>query len=127
MSSYEKYYYYNREQDKVIECTWDEYVKADSKVRDDKTIKYDKFSLGNGSTDVDNSYGLKIYTISTICLMKDHGVIENPISPLIFETMIFSDDKDYDGYQERYTCLNEAKKRHDEIILQIIRQEAINE
>lgn len=126
MNNYEKYYYYNREQDKVIECTWDEYLKEDPKIRDAKVIKSDKFSVGSGSTDVDNSYGLKNYTISTICLMKDHGVIENPISPLIFETMIFSDDTEYDGYQERYTCLNEAKKRHDEIVLKIIRSEGIN-
>jgi hypothetical protein len=123
MNKYEKYYYYNREQDEVVECTWDEYVKVYPKFRDSNVIKCDKFSLGNGSTDVDNSYGLKDYTISTICLMKDHGMVQNSTRPLIFETMIFSDDKDYDGYQERYTCLNEAKKRHDEIILQVIRQE----
>lgn len=30
-------------------------------------------------------------------------------------------------YEERYSCLNEAKKRHDEIITKIIRREAINE
>lgn len=118
MDSYEKYYYYNREQDKVIECTWDEYLKANLKFRDANTIKWDKFSLGSV---------LKYYTISTICLMKAHGAIESPISPLIFETMIFSDDTEYDGYQERHTCLNEAKKRHDEIVLKILRREKINE
>ena len=125
MNNYEKYYYYIREQDKVIECSWDEYLKADPKVRDDNRIKCDKFSLGNGSSEGDNCYGLKNYTISTICLMKDHGMVENPISPLIFETMIFSDDKDYDGYQERCACLNEAKKGHDEIVLKIIRGEEL--
>jgi len=125
MNDYEKYYYYDKKNDCVIECTWDEYIKEDPKVRDANKIKSDKFSLGSGATDVDNSYGLKNYTISTICLMKDHGMVENPISPLIFETMIFSDDKDYDGYQERCACLNEAKKGHDEIVLKIIRGEEL--
>jgi len=125
MNNYEKYYYYNKEKDEVVECTWDEYIKEDPKVRDANKIKSDKFSLGSGATDVDNSYGLKNYTISTICLMKDHGMVENPISPLIFETMICSDDKDYDGYQERCACLNEAKKGHDEIVLKIIRGEEL--
>ncbi len=110
MNNYEKYYYYIREQDKVIECTWDEYLKVDSKVRDDKTIKCDKLSFASGS---------KNYTISTICLMKHHGMSQNPISPLIFESMIFSDDKDYDGYIKRYTSLKEAKFGHDWIILKI--------
>ncbi len=124
MNNYEKYYYYIREQDKVIECSWDEYLKADSKVRDDNRIKCDKFSLGSFTYDDDNSYKLKSwtiknYTISTICLMKDHGIIQNSISPLIFETMIFSDDKDYDGYIKRYTSLKEAKFGHDWIILKI--------
>ena len=119
MNNYEKYYYYIREQDKVIECSWDEYLKADPKVRDDNRIKCDKFSLGNGSSEGDNCYGLKNYTISTICLMKDHGIIQSSISPLIFETMIFSDDKDYDGYIKRYTSLKEAKFGHDWIILKI--------
>ena len=119
MNEYEKYYYYDKEQDKVIECSWDEYIKADPKVRDDNKIKCDKFSLGNGSSDSDNCYGLKDYTISTICLMKDHGMVQNSISPLIFETMIFSDDKDYDGYLKRFTSLEEAKKEHDVIVLKI--------
>jgi hypothetical protein len=123
MNNYEKYYYYDKEQDKVIECSWDEYIEADPKVRDDNKIKCDTFSLGNVSSDVDNCYGLKNYTISTICLMKDHGMAQISISPLIFETMIFSDDKDYDGYLKRFTSLEEAKKGHDVIVLKIIRGE----
>lgn len=125
MNNYEKYYYYNREQDRVVECTWAEYLKVDPKVRNDKTIKYDKFSLGSGLADVDNCYGLKDYTISTICLMKDHGMVQNSISPLIFETMIFSDDKDYDICLKRYTYLEEARRGHDEIVLKIIRGEKV--
>lgn len=123
MNNYEKYYYYDKEQDKAIECTWDEYLKVDPKVRESNVIKCDKFSLGNGVTDVDNYHGLKNYTISTICLIKDHGMFQSRISPLIFETMVFSDDTDSDGYLERYTCLEDAKKSHDEIVLKIIRSQ----
>ena len=36
MNNYEKYYYYNKEKDEVVECTWDEYIKEDPKVRDAK-------------------------------------------------------------------------------------------
>jgi len=112
----ERYYYYDKKKDKVIQCTWDEYVKVDPKIKG--KIKSDKFVLGSG---------LKKYKISTICLIKDHGVFENSRTPLIFETMIFSDDKEYDLYQERYTCLEEAKRSHDEIILKIIRGIKVNE
>lgn len=126
MNNYEKYYYYNKEKDEVVECTWDEYIKEDPKVRDANKIKSDKFSLGSGATDVDNSYGLKNYTISTICLMKDHGVFQNSISPLIFETMVFTDDQNFDGYCKRYTNIQESKIGHDEIVLKILRGEEID-
>lgn len=125
MNNYEKYYYYNKEKDEVVECTWDEYIKEDPKVRDDNKIKCDKFSLGIFSGDVDNSYGLKTYTISTICLMKDHGMVQTSITPTIFETMVFTDDKNYDDYYERYSCLKSAKIGHDAIVLKILRGEEI--
>lgn len=130
MNNYEKYYYYIREQDKVIECMWDEYIKANQKVRESNKIKCDTFNLGIFRSDVDNSYCLKSwtiknYTISTICLMKDHGMFQNSRSPLIFETMISSDDKDYDGYIKRYTDLKEAKFSHDWIVLKIKRSEVL--
>jgi len=75
--------------------------------------KCDTFVLGSG---------LKKYKISTIGLMRDHGVFRSRIRPLIFETMVFSDDKDWDLYQEIYTSLEKAKKGHDEIILKILQE-----
>ncbi|MGA1151082.1 MAG: hypothetical protein ACO3UL_08360 [Flavobacteriaceae bacterium] len=120
----EKYYYYDKENDCVVECTMNEYKKVDPKVRDNNRIKCDKFSLGSVSSDVDNSYGLKTYTISTICLMKDHrSMFDTSINPTIFETMVFTDDKNYNGYYERHTCLKWAKIAHDALILKILRGE----
>jgi|DEB0MinimDraft_4_1074332.scaffolds.fasta_scaffold00037_18 hypothetical protein len=124
MNEYEKYYYYDKKNDCVVECAWNEYMKIDPKVRDDQKIKCDKFNLGCFSYDV-KSWTTKNYTISTICLMKDHAMAQTSITPLIFETMIFSDDKDYDGYIKRYTSLKEAKFGHDWIILKIKRREAL--
>jgi 3-methyladenine DNA glycosylase AlkC len=126
MHKYEKYYYYNKEIDDVVECTWDEYISVPQNLK--SKIKYDAFTLGSKSPDVNNTYGLKDYEVSTICLMKDHNLDEckSSINPLIYETMIFSDDNDLDGYCVRHSCRKIAKSLHDDLVLKIIRGEEIN-
>lgn len=120
MHKYEKYYYYNKEIDDVVECTWDEYISVPQNLK--SKIKYDAFTLGSKSQDV-NTYELKKYEVSTICLMTDHNLDEckSSITPLIYETMIFSDDNDLDGYCVRYNCLKTVKSAHDDLVLRIIR------
>jgi hypothetical protein len=117
---YEKYYYYNKEIDDVVECTWDEYIAVPKHLK--SKIKYDVFTLGIESQDV-----IKKYEVSTICLIKDHNIdgCKSSLNPLIFETMIFSDDKRYDGYCMKHSCRKIAKSLHDDIVLQIIRGEDV--
>lgn len=57
--------------------------------------------------------------VSTVFLVMDHGFNftdqDNPnAAPLVFETMIFGGK--HHEYQERYTCMFAAKKRHREIV-----------
>lgn len=111
--THDVYYYYDKKTDNVTECSWDEYNKLISKSDNKKQhVKHDEFIL-NG----------KKYKISTICLYVDHNYPKNRISPLIFETMIFSDDHQYDMYIKRYTTVREAKENHDQMILSVIRGE----
>ncbi len=125
MYKYEEYYYYNKEIDNVVECTWDEYNAVPDNLK--SKIKYDVFTLASKSQDV-NKYDLKGYTVSTICLPQDHNLDEckSSINPLIYETMIFSNDWDLNGYCVRYNCLKTAKSLHDDLVLKIIRGEEIN-
>lgn len=52
--------------------------------------------------------------VSTVFLGLDHSWVENKIE--IFETMIFSEDKDVDEYQERYSTWKEAQEGHNRIV-----------
>jgi hypothetical protein len=120
MNEHEKYYYYNKDIDDVVECTWDEYIAVPQNLK--SKIKYDVFTLQSKSGYVNNRY-----EVSTICLMKDHNLdgCKSSINPLIFETMIFSDDKVLDGYCVRHSCLKTAKSLHDDLVLKIIRREDV--
>lgn len=52
--------------------------------------------------------------ISTVWLGLDHSFLPSE-SPKIFETMVFSDRKDLDGYMERYSTEQEAIDGHKKI------------
>lgn len=52
-------------------------------------------------------------SISTVFLGLDHSFNEEAI-PVLFETMIFGGD--HDGYQERYTDIENAKIGHEKAV-----------
>ena len=52
--------------------------------------------------------------VSTVFLGLDHSWTPGTIH--IFETIIFSEDKDVDEYQERYSTWQEAEEGHDKIV-----------
>ena len=55
--------------------------------------------------------------VSTVFLGLDHSWTEDKV--LLFETMIFSEDKDVDEYQERYSTWKEAEEGHDKIVAEL--------
>lgn len=63
------------------------------------------------TTTKDNHY------VSTVFLGLDHSWVEGVV--LLFETMIFSEDKDVDEYQERYSTWQEAEEGHDKIVAEL--------
>ena len=105
------FYYYMRENDEVIECNfyeWNQLVKNYGK---NQVVRYETIELDCG-TEVE---------VSTICLRLDHNLFtkKNMESPLIFETMLFSDNPYYDGKQRRASTLEQAKKNHSKFIDEI--------
>ena len=62
------------------------------------------------------------YQVSTIWLGLNHNHYLNGSPPLIFETMIFTDDdNDLNHYQERYSTKEQAREGH-EIACQLCRE-----
>lgn len=55
--------------------------------------------------------------VSTVFLGLDHSWVEGVVH--LFETMIFSEDKDVDEYQERYSTWQEAEEGHDKIVAEL--------
>ncbi len=53
-------------------------------------------------------------TISTVFLGIDHG--HGKGIPILWETMCFSTNQDYNDYQERYTSHEDALKGHQECV-----------
>lgn len=122
MNNLYKYCYYDKDQDKVIGGSWDEsHKEVDSKVdpkfcgENFNTVKHDQFVLAYDDLNYEIAEACTQQIISTVCLPNDQDSI--------FMTLISSCINDYNGYQKRYTCLEEAKKGHDEIVLKIIRGE----
>ena len=105
-------------------CSWDEYYKEVANKVDPKfwgenfnTVKHDQFVVAYEDLNCHIAEACFQQIISTVCLPNDQD--------LIFMTLISSSIKDYNGYQKRYTCLEEAKKGHDKIVLKIIRGEEL--
>jgi len=61
-----------------------------------------------------------LYHVVTKCILKENEI------PLLYETNITTLDKKYDGYKERYVCINKARQQHDAIILNINNREYIS-
>lgn len=62
--------------------------------------------------------------ISTVFLGLDHG--HNSDKLLLWETMCFSDNQNYEGYQERYSSYEDALKGHVFALSMIRAKEPLN-
>lgn len=103
--------YFLTYEDVLIPCIgFDEYQKICDK------YGYIRRQIQSSKINVNNT---KI-NISTIFLTfcHDHFSLSSPMQikkrPLIYETMVFKGINE--NYGERYYCINEAKKRHKEIV-----------
>lgn len=69
--------------------------------------------------------------ISTVWLGIDHNFVsfirENPeeSKPILFETMVFSDDEKHDVYMERYSTKEEALQGHNRV-MEILKKEGLD-
>jgi len=117
------HYYYDKEKDKFIGCSWGEYIKTDPKCQLDNfyKVKHDEFILAD-AWDLPMEDLCNNHVISTVSLLKRQDSISNSM----FMTLISSNKNYYNGYQKRYTSLEEAKEGHDAIILKILRGEEID-
>jgi|DEB0MinimDraft_4_1074332.scaffolds.fasta_scaffold72977_2 hypothetical protein len=116
------YFYYDKNKNKFIGCSYGEYIEVDPECQLDNfdKVKHDEFILAY-------EWGLPMdelcstYVISTVSLFNP----QDSISHSIFITLISSSERDYNGYQKRYASLKEAKEGHDEILLKILRGEEL--
>lgn len=88
-------YYYLDQDHNVIPCV-DVHEWSSKFVEHMRRVRFDE---------VDKSQ------ISTVFLGLDHNWGEGP--PVVFETMIFSDNADIDSYMARYSTWDEAVKGHE--------------
>ncbi len=55
------------------------------------------------------------YDISTVFIAINLSYQLDEDSPICFETMVFTNDPQYDGLQKRYATYNEALEGHEQI------------
>ena len=104
-------FYFLTNKDELIPCIGvDEYLKICDKygyIR--KKIQKSKINVNNTNININTIF---------LLFCHDNSNFSSPMQirkkPLIFETMVFEGINDY--YMERYYCINEAKKRHKEIV-----------
>lgn len=88
----------------IISCTFSEWSDQIEKMHETHTQHVCRTTI-NGKW------------ISTVWIGLDYGSIFKNLIPLLFETMIFDDEKDeFMDYQCRYPTWNEAEKGHEEAI-----------
>lgn len=88
------------------------------------SIQYDKKDRSLGNTVITNPVTGKEYVVSTVFLGLNHSFNHhNP--PILFETMIFSKDDDWDNHQIRYSTMFGAIKAHNKIVDLIINNQMI--
>lgn len=110
------FYYYLGDTDEMIECDFNQWKELAEENGTSKVVKQDIIPLKCGKD-------VKVSTIFIMCLENPSSGLSSPWwSPLIFETMTFSDNSDYDTRQKLSTSLAEAKTNHDDLI-QWIREE----
>lgn len=104
------FYYYLGDTDEMIECDFDRWQALAKENGTSKVVKQDIIPLKCGKD-------VKVSTIFIMCLENPSSGLSSPWwSPLIFETMTFSDNSDYDTRQKLSTSLAEAKTNHDNLI-----------
>ena len=110
------YYFYLKDTDEVVKCDSHQHRQALAKKHGScQHVKEDFLRLKCGNT----------VRVSTICLPFDHNYFTG--KPLIFETMIFSDIKEYDCKERRASTLDEARIIHNDWINEIKGKEGVNE
>lgn len=89
-------------------------VAVEADMRTWATFFEDRSNRRVASTYVDHVW------ISTVFLGIDHGFPENPLAPLIFETMVFNAPTDFaEEYCERYGTWNEAVAGHQGVLREV--------
>jgi hypothetical protein len=103
--------YFLTNEDTLIPCIgFNEYKKMCDK------YGYIRRNIQNSTININDTD----INISTIFLLfcQDSFSLSSPMQikkkPLVYETMVFGGIND--NYMERYYCINEAKKRHKEIV-----------
>lgn len=76
--------------------------------------RYDWIVAKTEIGDTDNS------RVSTVFLFSDHGYppVDGP-KPILWETMVFSDDPEWDCACERYTSRRAAEAGHEDMVQQV--------
>lgn len=105
------FYYYLAETDEVIECNFERWQELAKEHGTCQVVKKTKVNLRGGNH----------VEVSTICLMSDHNYLTD--KPLIFETMLFSDNSEYNGKQRRDSTLEEAKQTHNDWVEEIKKEQ----
>ena len=101
------FYYYLADTDEVIECNFERWQELAKEHGPCQVVKKTELKLICGNH----------VEVSTICLMSDHNYLTD--KPLIFETMLFSDNPEYNGKQRRASTLEEARQSHNDWVRKI--------
>ncbi len=99
-------YYKLDENHKPIEVPFEEYIESNAieRMTNQNIVQQDTINVN----DIE-------YFISTVFLYFDHS-FGNTDEPILWETMVFSEDPEWEHFQERYSSYDEALKRHKEIL-----------
>ena len=106
-------FYYLGDTDEMIECDFDQWQELAKEHGTSKVVQQDIIPLKCGND-------VKVSTIFIMCLDNPRSGLSSPWwAPLIFETMTFSDNSDYDNKQKLATSLTDAKTNHADMIEEI--------
>lgn len=67
-----------------------------------------------------------VVRVSTVFLSLNHSFTEEG-DPILFETMVFSENEKYENFQERYSSITRALDRHQEIVRKVQLGEDLHE
>lgn len=103
-----------------VETSWEEAVASFKQRynRDESGVVQDTWRVGEMSVELPT-----YYHVSTVFLGIDHSF--RPGKPLLFETMVFTPDPDWQDYQERYSTWSDAEAGHARIV-EAVRNRILN-